>query len=272
MKINDILTKEKNNKQTKQILSLILNKSIPEISLNKEQKISIKNYLKYLKIKKGIEQGKLVQHLTKQTNFYGYDFYVNKNVLIPRPETEILVDETNKLINKYFNDEISIIDIGTGSGNIAITLKKLNEKRKVTAVDISKKALKVARKNAKQHNTEITFINSNLLTNVTEKYDILISNPPYIDKNNDFIEKQVLENEPHLALFAQDNGLENYKKILRGSKKVLKEKNIIAFEIGQTQKESLIKEIKKYYPQSIIKIYKDNNNYDRIIIILNNIE
>ncbi len=272
MKINDILKQTTDKEETKQILSLVLNKSIPELLLSKEEKINIKNYIKYKKIKKGIEKGKPIQYLTKQTNFYGYNFYVNKNVLIPRPETEILVYETNKLIKEHFKEDISIIDIGTGSGNIAITLKKLNSKIKVTAVDISKKAIKVAKKNAKMNDTKIIFINSNLLTNIKDKYDVLISNPPYIDKEKDFVEKKVLENEPHLALFAQDNGLENYKKILKDSKRVLNKKNIIAFEIGQNQKEDLIKEINKIFPKSKIKTYKDNNGYDRIIIILNNIE
>lgn len=268
MKIKDLLI----DNTSKQVLSIILNKSIPEITLNKENKISLYNVIKYKKIRKALNKGKPLQYLTKNAYFYGYNFYVNKNVLIPRPETEILVNETNKLINKYFKDNISILDVGTGSGNIAITLKKLNNNYSVTAGDISNKALKVAKKNAKLNNVDITFIKSDLLNNINKKYDVLISNPPYIDKENDFVEDIVLNNEPHLALFAKNNGLDNYIKILKRSKKVLNKKNIIAFEIGDKQKENLIKIIKEYYPNSIIKTYKDNNNLDRIIIVLNNIE
>ncbi len=268
MKIKDLLI----DNTSKQVLSIILNKSIPEITLNKEDNISLYNVIKYKKVTKGLEKGKPLQYLTKSANFYGYNFYVNKNVLIPRPETEILVDETNKLIKKYLNNNISILDVGTGSGNIAITLKKLNNEYSVTASDISNNALKVAKKNAKLNNVDITFIKSNLLNNINNKYDVLISNPPYIDKENDFIEDIVLNNEPHLALFAPNKGLDNYIKILNESKKVLNKKNIIAFEIGDKQKEDLIKIIKEYYPNSIIKTYKDNNNLDRIIIVLNNIE
>lgn len=268
MKINDLLI----DNTSKQVLSIILNRSIPEIVLNKEDKISFINYLKYKKIINGLNKGKALQYLTKQTYFYEYSFYVNKNVLIPRPETEILVDITNKFINEYFNKDISILDVGTGSGNIAITLKKLNENSKVTAIDISNKALKVARKNAKLNNVDITFIKSNLLNNINNKYDVLISNPPYIDKENDFVEEIVLNNEPHLALFAPNKGLDNYIKILKESKKVLNNKNIIAFEIGDKQKEDLIKIVKEYYADSIIKAYKDNNNLDRILIVLNNID
>ena len=268
MKIKD-LTKDNTSKQ---VLSIILNKSIPEITLNKEEKIKLKDYLKYQKIKKGLKKGNPLQYLTKKSNFYGYEFYVNKNVLIPRPETENLVDITNKYIKKYFNNNISVLDIGTGSGNIPIVLKKLNNNLSITGLDISKKALKIAKKNAKNNNVDIKLIKSNLLENINEKYDVLISNPPYIDKENDYVEEIVFKNEPHLALFAKDKGLENYIKILKDSKKILNNKNMIAFEIGDKQKEEIIKLIKTYYPNSLIKTYKDNNNFDRIIIILNNIE
>lgn len=268
MKIKDLA---KDN-TSKQVLSIILNKSIPEITINKEQKIKPKEYIKYKKITKGLSKQKPLQYLTKNANFYGYNFYVNKNVLIPRPETEILVKITNDYITKYLNKKPKILDIGTGSGNIAITLKKLNNNYDITALDISKKALKIAKKNAKNNNTNINFIQSNLLENINQKYDVLISNPPYIDKENDFIEQIVLKNEPHLALFAKNKGLDNYQKILKQSTKILNKKNIIAFEIGQNQKQDIIQITKKYYPNSKIKTYKDNNNLDRIIIILNNIE
>lgn len=270
MKINDLLIKEDISLLTKKIiLSDILNLTIPEISLNKEKEITKKEYKIYQKKINKIKKNIPVQYALGHANFYGYEFLINKNVLIPRPETEILVDETINIINKNFKNP-NIIEVGTGSGIIPITIKK-NINSNITATDISKKALKVAKRNAKKNNAKIKFIHTNILKKIKGEFDILISNPPYISKNEK-IEDIVYNNEPHLALFAEDNGLYFYKKILEQSKNILNKKNVIIFEIGKDQSEILTKIVKNYYPKAKIIIKKDSNNFDRILIISNNIE
>ena len=149
MKINDILTND-NIENKKLALEQVLNLSKPELLLNKNKELTKKNYKEYKKIIKKLNKGLPIQYITKKANFYGKEYYVNKNTLIPRPETEILVHKTNQLIEKHMNNKnINILEIGTGSGIIAITLKKLNKNYNITATDISKKAIKVAKKKCK---------------------------------------------------------------------------------------------------------------------------
>lgn len=270
MKINDLLVKEDIPLLTKKIiLSDILNLTTPEISLNKEKQLTKKEYKSYQKKINKIKNNIPVQYVLGHTNFYGYEFLINKNVLIPRPETETLVYEALNIIKNNFTNP-NIIEVGTGSGIIPITIKK-NIESNITATDISKKALKIAKRNAKENKVKINFIHTNILKNIKGKFDILISNPPYISKNEK-IEDIVYNNEPHLALFAEDDGLYFYKKILEQSKKILNKKNIIIFEIGKDQNKILTKIVKNYYQEAKIITKKDNNNFDRILIILNNIE
>lgn len=271
MKINKIL-KDKNNIDLKyKILSNILNKNIVDLKTNKDIKINIIDYLKYkIKYNKA-KKGYPIQYLFKKAYFYDTEYYVNKNVLIPRPETEILVNDTIKIINEKVKNP-KIIEIGTGSGIIAITLKKYINNSIITATDISKKALKVAKRNAKNKKQDIEFIKTNLFEGIKERYDVLISNPPYIDYSDTNIDKNVKKYEPHLALFAPNEGTYFYEQILKNSKNILNKKNIILFEIGYNQKELLTKIVNKYYPNSKIIVKKDYNNYDRIMIISNNIE
>ena len=143
----------------------------------------------------------------------------------------------------------------------------------VTAVDISNKALKVAIKNARINKASINFIKSNMLDKVDYKFDVIVSNPPYIAKKDiKSIDSNVLKYEPHLALFGGEDGLLYYKKILQQAKKNLKEKSLIALEIGYDEKEKVIEIAKTFFPNSTIKSLKDLNNYDRYIFILNNFE
>lgn len=266
MKINELLNIAANytKEEKKIILSFLLNCKKNDLYLL--DKIDNKIIKKYKKL---IKSDLPVQYLLNQANFLGYDFYVNKDVLIPRCETEELVLFTNELITKYFKEKIDIIDIGTGSGIIAISLKKLNKNSNVTAVDISKKALKVAKKNSINLDTYINFVKSDMLKNVYGKYDVLISNPPYIDYDSKEISEKVLKYEPHLALFG---GLKYYEEILKNAKKNLNERSILAFEIGYNQKEDINNLVKKYFRNSKVINKKDLNGYDRYIYILNNIE
>ena len=207
-----------------------------------------------------------IQYLIGSVNFYGYEIKVDERVLIPRFETEYLVDDTLKYIKEYIKDP-KIIDLCTGSGCIAITLsKELN--KTIDALDISKDALDLAKENTINNNANINFINEDIkLFKPNKKYNVIISNPPYVESN----EKVDLETkyEPQIALFANDNGLEYYKIILDKSNLLLEDKFIIAFEIGQNQAEDIKNYAKKIYPKANIIIKKDLNNLDRYLYIIN---
>lgn len=214
---------------------------------------------------KRLLDGEPVQYIIGNVNFYGYEFKINNNTLIPRFETEQLVEKTINYIKKLFDKEISILDIGTGSGCIAITLnKKLNVK--VDAIDISEDALNVAIENNNINNTNVNFILSDVFSNVNGKYDVIISNPPYISSDEEIMDI-VKNNEPHLALYAEDNGLYFYDKIIRESRKYLNDRFLIAFEIGWWQSISIVDIIKKYYSKVNISVEKDYNDKDRFIFI-----
>lgn len=274
MKIKDILKEEeKLQDQKKLALEQVLNLSKPEIILNKEKELTKKEYKTYQKIIKKLQKDIPIQYITHKAFFYGKEYYVNKNVLIPRPETESLVQDTLTLIDKYFKDKnLKVIDIGTGSGIIAITLNKENKHLQITATDISNKALKVAKKNQKNHQTNIKFVNTDLYKNIKDKFDVLISNPPYINENSTKIQKQVLKNEPHLALFGGKDGLNYYRNILKNIKSILKENHIIAFEIGENQGKKIQELIKKQYPKDKVIIKKDYNGFDRYIYSISQID
>ncbi len=218
---------------------------------------------------KRLEQGEPVQYIVGDVDFYGNIIKVNKNVLIPRRETEELVEKTGEFIKKLFpNQEISIIDIGTGSGCIPITLKKHFPTSNVSAVDISEEALKVAVDNSKSNDVEINFIHSNLFENVSGKYHCIISNPPYIKEDEEIMDI-VKNNEPHLALYAPNEGLYFYEEILKEANKYLEEKFIIAFEIGETQGQDILAIAGKYFPQSKLILEKDLQHLDRFVFIIN---
>lgn len=217
---------------------------------------------------KRLENGEPVQYIVGDVDFYGNIIKVNKNVLIPRPETEELVEKTYNLIKKYFPSNLRILDIGTGSGCIPISLKKLLPDATVEAVDISSEALEVAKDNAKCNDVEINFIQSDIFTNVSNKYDCIISNPPYIREDEDIMDI-VKNNEPHLALYAKDNGLYFYKEIIRESSKYMNDKFIIAFEIGELQGEDVVNIAKEYYPNAKVILEQDLQHLDRYVFIIN---
>lgn len=228
----------------------------------------LKKYLDKDKLEEGLEQlkqGIPVQYIVGNIDFYGNTINVNKNVLIPRFETELLVDKTIKYIKTNFKHHVDILDIATGSGCIAITLKKEIDST-VDASDISESALKVAQENALNNKVDINFINSDMLTNITKKYDIIISNPPYLTKEDDIMDI-VKNNEPEIALYAKDNGLYYYDVILKNIKKHLKDKYLIAFEIGYTQGEAIKNIALKYLDNINVKIEKDYSNKDRFVFI-----
>ena len=218
---------------------------------------------------KRLESGEPVQYIVGNVDFYKSNFIVNKNVLIPRFETEELVDKTINYIKKYFNKKIDIVDIGTGSGCIAISIKKEIDCN-MDAVDISEYALEVAKENAKRNNVDINFYNGNLLEPLNKKYDVIISNPPYISYDEEIMDI-VRKNEPNIALYADNNGLKCYEDILKECYKYIKDKCIIAFEMGYLQGNDIKNLVNKYLPNSNILIEKDLQGRDRFIFIFYNI-
>ena len=230
-------------------------------NVNEEQEKEYKNMIDRLIRKEPI------QYVLGNVNFYGYNFIVNKNVLIPRFETEELVDNTLKYIEKQFgNTKIKVLDIGTGSGNIGITICKKLPNVRVTCSDVSDKALEVARLNAQKLQAEVTFVKSDVLASIDGKYDVIISNPPYISKSEK-IEDIVKNNEPSTALYADDDGLYFYDKILSTCKNNLNDKFLIAFEIGMTQKDRIINIVNNYFDNVVIECKKDLSLKDRMIFI-----
>lgn len=202
--------------------------------------------------------------------FYGYKFTVNKDVLIPRPETEELVCLILSKYDEYYKGQkINICDVGTGSGAIAISLKKEENNLNVYASDISEDALTVARKNAKDNDAEVEFICGSMLEPYIErniKVDILVSNPPYI-KADEKLESSVIDYEPHVALFGGEDGLKFYRIIFENAKKILKDNGMLFFEIGYDQKENLTNLAKQYFVNANIEVLKDINGKDRMLYI-----
>ena len=235
----------------------------------------LKKYLTEDKLEAGLkrlEKGEPVQYIVGNVDFYGLIFNVNPCVLIPRFETEELVSKTIDYVKKFFNYPINCVDLGTGSGCIAITLKnKIGENITMDAVDISGDALRVAQENASNNNAGITFYHGDMLEPLNKKYDIIISNPPYIRKDEEIM-NIVKDNEPNIALYAENEGLANYEKILSNASNNLKERSMIAFEIGWWQADKITEIAKKYFPNSMISVEKDMQERDRFIFIFNNQE
>ena len=248
-------------------------------SILEDKKIDSNSYdylYKYLKDNNLIEKldeytdrllnGEPVQYIIGNVDFYGNKIIVNKDVLIPRFETELLVEKTIKYIKNKYDNKIDILDIGTGSGAIAITLDK-EVNCNVDAIDISSEALEVAKENNKLNGTNVNMFISDVFGNVSKKYDVIISNPPYIS-NDEEIMDIVKNNEPHIALYADMDGLYFYDKILRESKKYLKDNFIIAFEIGYMEANDIVEIANKYLDNISISVEKDYSDRDRFIFIM----
>lgn len=223
-----------------------------------------KEYLKYIEL---LKQGEPIEHITHQKEFMKLNFYVDENVLIPRQDTEVLVEEVIKIAKKI--NAKKILDLCTGSGAIAVSLAKYLENVQLTALDISGKALDIAISNAKNNHVQekITFVESNLFEDLAqEKYDIIVSNPPYIKRKE--IENLDMEvrREPKIALDGGEDGLDFYKKIIDKGYEYLKYGGYICLEIGYDQKEGVMKIIddKKQYINTYCK--KDLYDNDRVIV------
>ena len=214
-----------------------------------------------------LEHAEPIQYIVGNVDFYHSNFKITKDVLIPRFETEELVDKTINYIKMYLKEPLNIVDLGTGSGCIAISIKK-EINCNMDAVDISKKALEIARMNAKENNVDINFYCGSFLEPLNKKYDVIISNPPYISYDEEIMDV-VKNNEPALALYADNNGLACYEEILKNISKYLNDKSIIAFEIGYQQGNSIKTIAQNYLPTARISIETDLQGKDRFVFIFN---
>ena len=247
------------------------NKEPHQLYLMMDEEVDEELYQQFQEGMKRYMDGEPIQYIKGKETFFSRDFIVNENVLIPRYETEELVENILYHIDNYFEDKeiIDLCDVGTGSGAIAVTLALEEEKLNVTATDISEEALEVARQNAKELGADVTFYRGDMLEPLIErniKVDIFVSNPPYIPRQQE-IEDVVKDNEPHVALFGGDDGLYFYRKIFERVKLVLKDKALLAFEMGFDQKEIMEEALAFYFSDCPYQILKDMNGKDRMLFI-----
>lgn len=238
------------------------------IHLNLEKVLSQEEDNLFLKLINERLNNRPIAYIVGNREFMGLDFYVQEGVLIPRPDTEILVEEVIEIGKN--KDEIEILDIGTGSGAITVSLAKYLDNANLTSVDISEIALEVGKKNSISNNVDnkIEFIKSNLFTEIdkNKKFDIIVSNPPYIRKKDvETLESQVKDFEPYTALEGGEDGLDFYRKITEQAKLYLKENGVLAYEVGHDQSEDVSKlmEINGY---TNIYTKKDLQGIDRVVI------
>lgn len=275
MTINEIVKngiinlKEKNIEEPllkiRLLVASVLNKTKEYVMAHSEDELD-EIYEK--KILEGIEQLRNyipIQYITNNQEFMKLNFFVNQNVLIPRSDTEILVEE---VINTYKNEHVKILDMCTGSGCIAISLKKYMQNSEVYGIDISKEALKVAQINAKNNNVDVKFKCSDMFADIQNKdFDVIVSNPPYIKTQViNTLDKEV-KNEPIIALDGGEDGLYFYKKIINEAFNFLADNGMIFLEIGFDQKEELEKLIKADKRYKLVKTKKDLGDNDRIVVV-----
>ncbi len=249
------------------LLQYVLKKPRQYLIVYDNQKLTEKEEQDYLKYIELLAQGEPIEHITHQKEFMKLNFYVDENVLIPRQDTEILVEEVMEIAKKIRAKKI--LDLCTGSGAIAVSLAKYLENIQVTALDISRKALDIAIANAKNNHVQdkITFVESNLFQNLgQERYDIIVSNPPYINRKElETLDKEV-KREPRLALDGGVDGLDFYRKIIDEGYEYVKYGGYICLEIGYDQKEEVMQiiENKKQYMDTYCK--KDLYDNDRVVV------
>lgn len=257
---------DKEESLAKFLLMYMFDETSEQFSNKLSEELSVEQENRYFDlINKNINEDTPLSHLVGFDYFYDRKFKVTKDVLSPRMETEELIYKVLEYIKKSKKDSFRILDLCTGSGIIAITLKKeiVEKYTEIVASDISEKALSIAIENANNNNANITFIKSDLFDNISGKFDLIISNPPYISyKDKITIKDSVLNYDPHLALFAEEDGIYFYRKIIENAVHYLSKDGVIFFEIGYDQKEKIFELGKNN--NFITTVYKDINDRDRI--------
>lgn len=274
MRVEDLLIYGKSKCHSdlaKMLLAELLNLNSLELLNHLDDIVSEDKSELYKQEVDAVQSGKPIQYVIGNVNFYGEIYDINENVLIPRFETEELLENTIAYIKKFFTEPVDIIDLGCGSGVIGLTLEKKVSTKSVDLVDISPKALAVTYKNCVKHSSMANLINSDMFEKVEKQYDVIISNPPYI-KTTEEIEDIVRDNEPHLALYAGEDGLDCYRKILKDVSKHMKERCLIAFEIGYTQAEDITNLVKDNLQNVRVEVKKDMSGKDRMLFIFKNLE
>jgi len=248
------------------LLSKALNKSREYLILNSKENLKQDNIDLFNNFLERRKKNEPIAYIVKRKEFWKENFYIDQDVLIPRPDTEILVEEVLKLF--YKDSKLKILDIGTGSGCILLSILKERRNFLGTGIDVSKKALNVARFNTKLHqlSNRVKFFNSDVDKFLIGKYDLIVSNPPYI-KNNDlrYLEKDVMNYEPRLALDGGKSGFSKISKVICRTSGLIKKNGKLVLEIGFDQKDKVIEILKKnrFY---INKVAKDYRKKDRCII------
>jgi len=235
-----------------------------------EKKLSTEQLKKYQTLIAQRKKYKPVAYLTRHKEFYGLDFYVDERVLVPRPDTELLVEEIIKYAKKNKNQQLEIADVGTGSGCIAIALAKYLPAAKIYAIDISPKALAVAKINMGKHHLakQIKLLRGDLLAPLKKKVGIIVANLPYLaQKNIPHIAPDVIDYEPAQALFAGADGLKYYQKLLSQANYYLRQPGLIVLEIDPSFKDKILRLAQKAFSKSKITIKKDLAGQDRVLII-----
>ena len=252
------------------LLMYILDERPQLFSNSLSEQMSKENEEKYFSlIEKHIKEDVPLSHLVGFEYFYDRKYKVTKDVLSPRMETEELIYKVIEYVKASNKNKFKILDLCTGSGIIAITLKKELEQVSVDIIasDISEEALEVAKENSQSHDATIKFIKSDIFNNIDDKFDIIVSNPPYIDRKDEVtMQDNVLNYDPHLALFAEEEGMYFYRKIIEQANDYLNENGVIFFEIGYDQKDKIIKlaDMNGYSAE----VYKDINGRDRIAFLV----
>lgn len=254
------------------LLANILDKNKEYLLIHDEEEINKKIVNLYMQKIEELKNHKPIQYIIKKQEFMGFDFYVDENVLIPQPDTENLVEEVLFIINSIKDKSLKILDLCTGSGAIAISLSKIlnSDKILIYGSDISEKALKIAQDNAIQNCSKVVFLKSNIFNEINNnyKFDIIVSNPPYIETKTIEELSEEVKYEPHLALDGGEDGLYFYREIIKNAKKYLNPNGYLAFEIGYNQK----KQVEKLLEENGYKnIYsrKDLSGNDRVVVAQN---
>ena len=242
------------------LLSKVLNKKREEILINLDQKICANHESKYNDFIKRRSHKEPVAYICKEKEFWSKNFFVNNNTLIPRPETELMIE---KLVKIFKDKKISILDIGTGSGCILISLLSELKNSKGVGIDISKNAVLIAKKNAKMHKMQdnTKFFNKSIAGNFIQKFDLIVSNPPYImSKDIKNLNDDIKKYEPRIALDGGNDGLDLIKKVIYKTREILKINGMLALEVGNEQCKKVSKILIKnnFKIEHTIKDYKDN--------------
>lgn len=258
---------EDSSLKIKILLSNILRKTKEYIMIHNDDEVSFNIEKEFLKKIDRIKKNEPIQYVINSQEFMGFMFYVDENVLIPQPDTEILVEEVINIVKNNFSDKVKILDLCTGSGAIGISIAKLLENSSITVSDIDEKCLQIAKRNAIKNDIKIDIVQSDIFKNFSKinKFDIIVSNPPYIREDIIKTLPKEVQKEPYKALNGGKDGLHFYREIVNNAQNFLNPNGYLALEIGYDQKEDVKKILEKNKFKNIYS-KKDLSGNDRIVV------